>query len=436
MSKDMDKAAPEAGEVSAQEELRRIYALSLDMVGVAGYDGYFKRLSASWETTLGFTREELCAKPYLEFVHPDDRERTIPVASQLANGQEVLSFENRYRCRDGSYRWLEWNSRSFAEEQLIYFTARDVTQRKRMQDELVDSAERLQSILDSVPGAILTLDREGVIQSVNRGAHRLTTDVVAGRKASDLMHPEDVPSMGQIYEQVLQSGEPATHEIRGSGAESATWYEIAVGPLRREGQTVGLTLVTTDITRRKKLEQEVSESLARLKAHAQETKGKNRLLEAEIAERQRAEATLLRQQEAIVAMSTPIIKAWDGVLALPVIGAVDRARAALIMEHLLAEIVQTGARFAILDLTGVDVVDNATAGHLFNIATAAGLLGSRCLVSGISPSVAKTMVEMDAAVQGFATFGELQDALRYALTHSGVKLTRSSSGAIPQDRAR
>jgi PAS domain S-box-containing protein len=118
----------------AEEELQRFFTLSLDLLCLAGFDGYFKRLNPAWERVLGYTMEELLARPYVEFVHPDDRNPTVTVADRLGGGGQLLTFENRYRAKDGSYRWLQWNAVSLLSEQTIYAAARDVTERKQARE--------------------------------------------------------------------------------------------------------------------------------------------------------------------------------------------------------------------------------------------------------------------------------------------------------------
>jgi len=113
----------------AEEELDRFFTLSIDMLCVAGFDGYFKRVNPAWRV-LGYTKEELLARPYVDFVHPDDRTPTTTVADKLSVGGQVLAFENRYRAKDGSYRWLEWAAVPYPNEQRIYAAARDITERK------------------------------------------------------------------------------------------------------------------------------------------------------------------------------------------------------------------------------------------------------------------------------------------------------------------
>ena len=113
------------------EELDQFFRVTLDLLCIANTDGYFLRLNPSWERILGHTREELMAKQFFDFVHPDDLERTRQAVSTLASQQKLISFENRYRCKDGTYRWLEWTATPTGN--LIYAAARDVTERKLAQ---------------------------------------------------------------------------------------------------------------------------------------------------------------------------------------------------------------------------------------------------------------------------------------------------------------
>ena len=114
----------------AEEELDRFFSLSLDMLCIAGFDGYFKRVNPAWTRVLGYTTDEMLAQPYMNFVHPDDRNPTSEAAGTLNIGGQVIAFENRYRAKDGSYRWLEWSSVPYPHERTIYGAARDITERK------------------------------------------------------------------------------------------------------------------------------------------------------------------------------------------------------------------------------------------------------------------------------------------------------------------
>jgi PAS domain S-box-containing protein len=121
---------------AAEQQRDRFFELSLDLLCIASLDGYFRRINPAFMATLGYTIEELLARPFLEFVHPDDRAATEAAVAGLAKGERVVSLENRYRCKDGSWVWLSWNSQSFPEEQLIFATARDVTASHQASTEL------------------------------------------------------------------------------------------------------------------------------------------------------------------------------------------------------------------------------------------------------------------------------------------------------------
>jgi len=129
-----------------EEERDRYYKLSPDLFCIAGFDGFFKQLNPAWESTLGWTAAELCSKPYLEFIHPEDRAPTKDEAGNLSSGRATLAFENRYQCRDGSYKWLLWNAIPNPDQELIYAAARDITDRKKNEESLKNYAVQLESV--------------------------------------------------------------------------------------------------------------------------------------------------------------------------------------------------------------------------------------------------------------------------------------------------
>jgi PAS domain S-box-containing protein len=128
----------------------RFFALSIDMLCQLGFNGYFKRLNPAWERTLGFTIAELTSRPFIEFVHPDDRERTLAQNGAVRSGGQALGFENRYRCKDGTYRWLLWNAAADTSGRVIYSVARDITARKEAEVERERLVTELQAALAEV----------------------------------------------------------------------------------------------------------------------------------------------------------------------------------------------------------------------------------------------------------------------------------------------
>ncbi len=137
------------------------------------------------------------------------------------------------------------------------------------------------------------------------------------------------------------------------------------------------------------------------------------------------EAVIERQQAELLELSTPVIKLWDGVLAVPMIGTLDSNRTQLVMESLLQRIVDTGSELAIIDITGVPTVDTLVAQHLLKTVTAIRLMGADCIISGIRPQIAQTIVHLGIDLQGITTKASLADALALALKRTGYTVTRA-----------
>lgn len=132
-----------------------------------------------------------------------------------------------------------------------------------------------------------------------------------------------------------------------------------------------------------------------------------------------------RQQEEMLELSTPVVTLWDGIVALPLIGTLDSARTQVVMESLLQAIVHTNSRFAIIDITGVPTVDTLVAQHLLKTITAARLMGAECIISGIRPQIAQTIVHLGINLEDVVTKARLADAFRLALERSGRNVVRT-----------
>lgn len=136
------------------------------------------------------------------------------------------------------------------------------------------------------------------------------------------------------------------------------------------------------------------------------------------------EAVIGRQQIELLELSTPVVKLWDGILALPMIGTLDSARTQVVMESLLQKIVDTESQIAIIDITGVPTVDTLVAQHLLKTVTALRLMGADCIISGVRPQIAQTIVHLGVDLQGVTTKANLADALALALKRTGVTFTK------------
>ncbi|HEX6943869.1 MAG TPA: STAS domain-containing protein [Gemmatimonadaceae bacterium] len=138
---------------------------------------------------------------------------------------------------------------------------------------------------------------------------------------------------------------------------------------------------------------------------------------------QSREQVIVRQQEEMLELSTPVVKLWEGILALPMIGTLDSARTQVVMESLLQRIVETGSAIAIIDITGVPTVDTLVAQHLLKTVTAIRLMGADCIISGVRPQIAQTIVHLGVNLQGISTKATLADALAVALERTGRSIT-------------
>ncbi len=146
--------------------------------------------------------------------------------------------------------------------------------------------------------------------------------------------------------------------------------------------------------------------------------------EAYIAARQEL---ITRQQQELMELSTPVVKLWDGILALPIIGTLDSARTQVVMENLLQTVVATNSRFAIIDITGVPTVDTLVAQHLLKTITAARLMGAECIISGVRPQIAQTIVHLGINLEDVMTKANLADAFGLALAMSGRTVVRKAT---------
>ncbi len=158
-------------------------------------------------------------------------------------------------------------------------------------------------------------------------------------------------------------------------------------------------------------------------------------LESKLSKIQEQQKTILQQQEDLLELSSPVSKVWDNILILPVIGTLDSQRTQVMMENLLQKIVDTGCTISILDITGVPTVDTQVANHLLKTVTAARLLGAECIISGISPAIAQTIVHLGIDLSSIRTKATLQDAMIFAMKQNkrADEMRVLSNIAIPNE---
>ena len=240
------------------DNLRRAATLSREMIGTAGFDGFFKRVNGAARQILGYTSEELLAQPCIEFVHVDDRTATEAATAMLIGGRDLANFENRYRCKDGSYRWLQWQARSSVNEKLIYFAARDVSEQKTAAQDIRKQEEQYRLLFETNPSPMWVYDAATLkFLAVNQAAilrYGYSHAEFLSLKLSDLRPGEDASSS--------RSDAPSPH--------SGMWWhctregkplvvDIYSSPVVFEGKAARMA-TAIDVTEREAAERRVRES--------------------------------------------------------------------------------------------------------------------------------------------------------------------------------
>lgn len=259
--------------IETEARLDRFFSLSPDLFCVAGMDGYFKQLNPAFSRTLGYTSEELLARPFLDFTHPDDRAATRAEAEKLGRGAPTIQFRNRFRCHDGSSRWLSWNAQPVIEESLMYATARDITGLKHNEDRMaavVDELSAFKAALDEHAIVAIT-DRRGKITYVNDKfctISKFAREELLGqdhRIVNSGHHSK--PFIRELWE-TIKGGRVWSGEIK-NRAKDGTFYWVAttiVPFLDEHGQPSQYIAIRADITERKRAEERVVQLNAELQA--------------------------------------------------------------------------------------------------------------------------------------------------------------------------
>ncbi|MDX6485652.1 MAG: hypothetical protein QOF43_805, partial [Gaiellaceae bacterium] len=165
----------------------RLFDLSLDLFCIAGFDGYFKRVNLAFERTLGYSRQDMLSRPFLDLVHPDDRESSREVFAQLQRGDDLIGFVNRVVCADGSVRWLEWNTRAMPDEGVVYGVARDVTEHRHAEADLHEARRLVEASRD-----------EFRLLAEEQAALRRVATLVAGGVAPAVLFSAVCEEVGQL----------------------------------------------------------------------------------------------------------------------------------------------------------------------------------------------------------------------------------------------
>jgi rsbT co-antagonist protein RsbR len=279
----------------------------------------------------------------------------------------------------------------------------------------------------------------GMIASVlKKRAKQLQTDWLTDLNTSSVdavgknrVSPQELEQQGAQFLQLLSAALDGKQAIDLNAAQAKPLREFLEGLSRsraQQGFSSGETATFIFSFKRPLFQALKLEAGANADALAEEIWAATQLLDAlgllTVSTFQRAREELInRQQEEMLELSTPVVKLWEGILALPMIGTLDSQRTQVVMESLLQKIVETGSDMAIIDITGVPTVDTLVAQHLLKTVTALRLMGAECIISGIRPQIAQTIVHLGVDLQGVITKANLADALAIALKRTGHSIT-------------
>jgi PAS domain S-box-containing protein len=271
------------GSLYAQLETgTRFMNLSLDMNCTIGFDGRFQSLNPSWERVLGYTKAELLTRPRIEFIHPEDQSRTAIEFGRVQNGESASAFENRYRCKNGEYKWLLWTAVCVPEKQLVYAVARDITQRRRTEEELRASEERYRKLFELNPQPAWIYDRETLrFLAVNRAAieaYGYPRDEFLALTVCDICPAEDVPALRQRISSLQNDVRTASLWRHRKKDGSVIEVEITAYSLTFDGRDADF-VIAVDITERKRAQAEREKFMATLEKANRELELRNREVE-------------------------------------------------------------------------------------------------------------------------------------------------------------
>ncbi len=373
-----------------EDELRTFKLLvenAPDGIGIADTDLVLTYTNPAFAAMLGYS--DLVGKTVMEITHPDDLAALNALAEQVARG-ETPRATIRYLRSDGATVTVHASALALRDGQgnLIGYGSinRDITRQLEAEESLRASEQRNRALLNAIPDLLFVLNTDGVFVQYKTDSSDdllLPPEAFLGRKATDVLPPHLAEQVLTHIEALTRTHEMQTYE-----------YQVVLNDQLRhfEARMVlsddDVLVLSRDVTKQKRAERE------------------RQAMQEQIIEAQQA---TLRE------LSTPLMPIADGVVVMPLIGTIDTLRAQQIMEALLQGIADHHARVAILDITGVKVVDTQVAGALIRSAQAARMLGARVVLTGISPEIAQTLVHIGADLREMITKPTLQQGIAYVL---------------------
>ena len=246
-----------------EEELKNIFNLSPDMVCIADLNTLtFKKINPAFKSILGYSKDEIIGKSFLEFIHPDDLEKTKSIISgSLMKGEKVLGFENRYVAKDGSVKWLEWVSHPIPEKGIAYEIAHDVSNRKENEKALITSENRFKFALKDSNITVSNQDKDLKFIWYYNPSSGLSAENILGKTDFDIYLEEEAIMLSKLKNKVLKSGKSETAIVPLHINRNKTYSQISIEPLYDEaGTIIGISTISADITDLENAKQKAQES--------------------------------------------------------------------------------------------------------------------------------------------------------------------------------
>ena len=349
------------------------------------------------EVVYGWSRDEVLGRDYFEMLVPEaERAAVAADMRKVLDGEEAHDFDNPVVARDWTLRILRWHFRRLLDEagktRGIVASGYDITQHNLNQEKLARSQAELQAIIDGSPVSLFVKDLEGRFILTNRSfddGFTYGAGFAIGKKDADIL-PLEVAEQNRVNDLLaLAARGPVRFEERIPTKDGLRVFSASKFPLLdTRGEPYAVCGIASDITDLREAEEEQGR------------------LQAQVIEAQR---------EALRELSTPLLPIASGVVLIPLVGAIDEARAALVLETLLEGVAAHRAEIAILDITGVRTVDANVALGLVQAAQAARLLGAEVILTGVSPQAARTLVDLATDMRGIKTLSSLEQGVELAM---------------------
>ncbi len=390
----------DASRIKKQAEHDPLFDIAGDWVWEIDRNGIFSYASPRIRDFLGYDRQEVEGKPANNFMSLKEAKRMLAYFEEASKQQEPsFRFENTQIHKDGREVLIETSGTPVfgPRGNLLGWRGinRDITERKHAERALIESESKFRLLFDGAVNSICLLDKKGNFMLVNQTMAKILggdPHQFIGKSIYQIF-PEHANTLKEKHLQVMESGEGIEFEIRHETAIGNKWFLSTISPMKNANDKItAFQHIFYDIT-----------------------------------ERKIAEKRITQQAQEILELSTPVIQVWEGIVIAPLIGMLDSQRTQGFMERFLDNIVATKSPLALVDITGVPTVDTQTAQHLIEAITAARLLGTKVVLTGVRPIIAQTLVHLGIDLSEIETCASLASGFRRAMDMLGLRVIKDET---------